>query len=109
MIDSIKNIKWNVNWIRETIQHKKESEKDRKKRSASKGEENKKGKKKPIQRRTCDITIVADHLFFHEIGEGSVEKTVLQMLWHVKVNQFKGHDWFYVAFKLHLYYDTITR
>ena len=40
---------------------------------------------KPIQRRTCDITIVADHLFFHQIGEGSVEKTVLQMLWHVKV------------------------
>ena len=32
----------------------------------------------------CDLTIVADHLFFEGVGEGSVEKTVLQMLWHVK-------------------------
>jgi hypothetical protein len=32
----------------------------------------------------CDLTIVADHLFYEEIGEGSLEKTVLQMLWHVK-------------------------
>ncbi len=32
----------------------------------------------------CDLTIVSDHLFFSEIGEGSVERTVMQMLWHVK-------------------------
>ncbi len=36
------------------------------------------------QRRICDLTIVADHLFFSDVGEGSVEKTVLQMLWHIK-------------------------
>ena len=71
--------------ISESINHKKDSEGEKTKRSASKSKENKKGKTKPIQRRTCDITIVADHLFFHQIGEGSVEKTVLQMLWHVKV------------------------
>ena len=35
-------------------------------------------------RKICDLTIVADHLFFQEVGEGSLEKTVLQMLWHVK-------------------------
>ena len=29
-------------------------------------------------------SIVADHLFFSEVGEGSVERTVLIMLWHVK-------------------------
>ena len=29
-------------------------------------------------------SIVADHLFFSEVGEGSVEHTVLIMLWHVK-------------------------
>ena len=29
-------------------------------------------------------SIVADHLFFSEVGEGSVERTVLMMLWHVK-------------------------
>ena len=27
---------------------------------------------------------MADHLFFSEVGEGSVERTVLIMLWHVK-------------------------
>lgn len=36
------------------------------------------------QRRICDLTIVADHLFFGDVGEHSVEKTVLQMLWHIK-------------------------
>ena len=37
-----------------------------------------------MTRRLCDLTVVADHLFFVEIGESSVEKTVLQMLWHIK-------------------------
>ena len=27
---------------------------------------------------------MADHLFFSEVGEGSVERTVLIMLWHIK-------------------------
>ena len=37
-----------------------------------------------MKRKLCELTIVADHLFFNEIGEGSLEKTVMQMLWHVK-------------------------
>jgi|LakMenEpi03Aug12_release.lakeMendotaPanAssembly.Ray.scaffolds.fasta_scaffold1743279_1 hypothetical protein len=41
-------------------------------------------KGKSPSRKMCDLTIVADHLFYEEIGEGSLEKTVLQMLWHVK-------------------------
>ena len=32
----------------------------------------------------CELTVVADHLFYEEIGEGNLEKTVMQMLWHVK-------------------------
>ena len=30
------------------------------------------------------IELVADHTFFEEVGQRSIEKTVLQMLWHVK-------------------------
>ena len=40
--------------------------------------------KKSPQRRICDLTIVADHLFYADVGEKSVEKTILQMLWHIK-------------------------
>ena len=36
------------------------------------------------QRRVCDLTLVADHLFYEEIGENDLSKTVLQMLWHIK-------------------------
>ena len=37
-----------------------------------------------MQRKMCDLTIVADHTFFAEVGGGSLDKTILQMLWHVK-------------------------
>ena len=40
--------------------------------------------KKNIVRKVCELTVVADHLFYEEIGEGNLEKTVMQMLWHVK-------------------------
>ena len=40
--------------------------------------------KKPYQRKLCDLTIVADHTFFEEVGQNSLDKTVLQMLWHIK-------------------------
>lgn len=40
--------------------------------------------RKPFQRKICDLTIVADHVFFQEVGLNDVSKTVLQMLWHVK-------------------------
>ena len=40
--------------------------------------------KKPYQRKLCDLTIVADHTFFEEVGQKSIDKTVLQMLWHVR-------------------------
>lgn len=40
--------------------------------------------KKPYQRKICDLTVVADHTFFQEVGGGSLDKTVLQMLWHLK-------------------------
>ena len=40
--------------------------------------------KKPYHRKICDLTIVADHTFYQEVGDGSLDKTVLQMLWHVK-------------------------
>ena len=36
------------------------------------------------ERKICDLTLVADHLFFQDVGEASLEKTVLQMLWHVR-------------------------
>ena len=36
------------------------------------------------KRKLCDITIVSDHLFFHEIGGSSVHDTILQMMWHLK-------------------------
>ena len=39
---------------------------------------------KPLQRKICDLTIVADHTFFAEVGGGSLDKTILQMLWHIK-------------------------
>ena len=48
------------------------------------GKENAKKTNNP-QRRICDLTIVADHLFYSDVGEKSVEKTILQMLWHIKV------------------------
>lgn len=41
----------------------------------------------------CDLTLVADHLFFTEVGEGSLEKTVLQVLWHVKVKLPQSHPY----------------
>ena len=37
-----------------------------------------------MQRKMCDLTIVADHTFFAEVGGGSLDKTILQMLWHIK-------------------------
>ena len=37
-----------------------------------------------VTSRECELTVVADHLFYEEIGEGNLEKTVMQMLWHVK-------------------------
>lgn len=40
--------------------------------------------KRQFQRKICDLTIVADHKFFQEVGLNDVDKTVLQMLWHVK-------------------------
>ena len=40
--------------------------------------------KKPYHRKICDLTIVADHTFYQEVGDSSLDKTVLQMLWHVK-------------------------
>ena len=40
--------------------------------------------KKPYHRKICDLTIVADHTFYQEVGGSSLDKTVLQMLWHVK-------------------------
>jgi hypothetical protein len=52
------------------------------KEESSKADEH--GSSKMPQRRICDLTIVADHLFFADVGEKSIEKTVLQMLWHVK-------------------------
>lgn len=39
---------------------------------------------KSVVRRWCDLTIVADHLFFKEIGGESVENAVIQMLWHIR-------------------------
>ena len=72
----------------ETISTKGRKAKSGNKRSKTKSKKLKKIRNKEaiIQRRTCDLTIVADHLFFRQVGEGSVEKTVLQMLWHVKVS-----------------------
>ena len=72
--------------IREAVDPKRHGGRDRGKRSSDKGKGNGKEKSSRHQRRTCDLTIVADHLFFRQVGEGSVEKTVLQMLWHVKVS-----------------------
>ncbi|XP_059096532.1 disintegrin and metalloproteinase domain-containing protein 10-like isoform X2 [Tigriopus californicus] len=39
---------------------------------------------KSMTRRWCDLTLVADHLFFQEIGEESVENAIVQMLWHIR-------------------------
>ena len=41
-------------------------------------------REKPLQRKICDLTIVADHTFFAEVGGESLDKTILQMLWHIK-------------------------
>ena len=76
-------------FIREVIDPKRHGGRDRRKRSTNKGKGNGKGKSSRHQRRTCDLTIVADHLFFRQVGESSVEKTVLQMLWHIKVPSLK--------------------
>jgi hypothetical protein len=35
-------------------------------------------------KKICELTIVADHKFFADVGENSIEQTVVQMLWHVK-------------------------
>jgi len=45
--------------------------------------------KKSCTRKSCQLTIVADHFFFDEVGKGSLQNTVLLMLWHVKeANRF---------------------
>ena len=72
--------------IRKKIEPKRQNGKAKKQGKSSKNKRNTKENNKAIQRRTCDLTIVADHLFFRQVGESSVEKTVLQMLWHVKVS-----------------------
>ena len=41
-------------------------------------------REKPRQRKICDLTIVADHTYFQEVGGGSLDSTILQMLWHIK-------------------------
>jgi len=39
--------------------------------------------------RVCELTIVADHLFYQQVGKGSLHNTVMLMLWHVKeANRF---------------------
>jgi len=36
------------------------------------------------QRRQCELTLVADHHFYIEMGQGSLRSTLIQLLWHVK-------------------------
>jgi len=36
------------------------------------------------RRRQCELTLVADHHFYLEMGGGSLRSTLIQLLWHVK-------------------------
>ena len=49
------------------------------------------GSEKRPTRRQCEVALIVDHLFFANVGDFSVEKTVLQVLWLLKVRlQFQA-------------------
>ena len=41
----------------------------------------------PPPAKSCEITIVSDAEFFHQVGDGNVKNTVTQMVWFLKVRQ----------------------
>ena len=38
----------------------------------------------PCKGKCCEVTLVADHLFYEDVGLNSLQYTIMIMLWHVK-------------------------